>query len=147
MNFLLDTNILVYSLQRQAGDVFHDFLLSLSKRGLCFVSAISRFEVLAGSAEIFRAKNTQFLDGFPLLDVTRKIADRAGILFQEYRRRSLTVDNEDLFLAATALEGGLSFATTNAKHFPALHTIETHYLTFTTRKKTRETKTVFILTP
>ena len=95
MNFLIDTNILIYALQRRSGPVFHDFLFQLTARGLSFISVISRFEVLAGTTEAFKKSNKTFMDSFPCLDMTREISDRAAGLFRDYKKRGLTVDNED----------------------------------------------------
>lgn len=145
MNFLIDTNILIYALQKGSGAVFHDFLFQLTTRGISFISVISRFEVLAGTIETFKKNNTVFLDSFPLLILTSRIADRAGELFKEYKKKGIRVDNEDLFLAATALEEGLCVVTTNVKHFPLLKTKEQHHISFQSRKGVLETKVVSIL--
>ena len=91
------------------------------------------------------AKNIEFLDSFPYLDITATIADRAGVLFYEYRKKGITLDNEDILLSATALEEGLSLVTTNLKHFPSLRPLEKHSLSFQSRKGAREIKEVFIL--
>ena len=145
MNSLIDTNLLIYALQKQPGTVFQNFLFQMASRGLSFISVISRFELLAGSTEIHRRKNIEFLDSFPYLDITATIADRAGVLFYEYRKKGITLDNEDILLSATALEEGLSLVTTNLKHFPSLRPLEKHSLSFQSRKGAREIKEVFIL--
>ena len=145
MNFLIDTNILIYTLQRRSGPVFHDFLFQLTARGLSFISVISRFEVLAGTTEAFKKSNKTFLDSFPCLDMTQEISDRAGGLFRDYKKRGMKVDNEDLFLAASALEEGLSLVTTNVKHFPLFKTKEQHHISFKSRKGSQETKSVHVL--
>lgn len=147
MNFLLDTNILIYALQKRAGETFHNFLFQLASRGLCFISVISRFELLAGTIEKHKKDNIKFLDGFPFLNVTSPIADRAGDLFCDFRKKGITLDNEDLLLTATALEEGLFIVSTNAKHFSTLKSKEEHYLTFPTRRGVSETKIVHILAP
>ncbi len=145
MNFLIDTNLLIYALQKQPGTVFQDFLFQIASRGVSFISVISRFELLAGSIEIHRRQNISFLDGFPHLDITAAIADRAGSLFHEYRKKGITLDNEDILLSATAIEQRLILATTNAKHFPSFRPLEKHHLTFRSRKGVLETKEVFLL--
>lgn len=147
MNFLLDTNILIYALQRRSGEVFHDFLFQLATRGMIFISVINRFEVLAGSLESLREQNKAFLDDFLLLELTQSMADHASLLFCRYKKKGITVDNEDLFLTATALEKGLNLVTTNVKHFPDFFPKEQHLVTFSTQKGLSETKNVFILTP
>lgn len=147
MNFLLDTNILIYSLQKRAGVVFSEFVLALKERGKIFISSISRFEVLAGTTDENRGQNIVFLDGFPSHDLTNAIADRAGSLFRFCRRDGITVDNEDLFLAATSFEKGLALVTTNAKHFPLHASKEKHLVTFKARRGLNETKEVHIMEP
>ena len=145
MNFLLDTNILIYALQRQAGAAFHDFLFQLSARGLVFISVINRFELLAGTTENNQKKNVAFLDTFPLLAVTKEMAARAEGFFREFRKEGVTLDNEDWLLAATALEEGLAVVTTNARHFPSFTVKEKHIITFIARRGQTETKEIFIL--
>lgn len=146
VNHLIDTNLLIYAIQKQPGTVFQNFLFQLASRGLSFISVISRFELLAGSTEIHRGKNVAFLNSFPCLNITASIADRAGFLFFEYRKKGVTFDNEDVLLSATALEEGLALVTTNGKHFPSFRPLEKHHLSFQTRKGGFETKEVFILT-
>lgn len=147
MNFLLDTNILIYALQKQAGEAFHNFLFQLSSRGISFISVISRFELLAGTLEINRKSNVEFLSRFPLLELTGSIADRAGDLFRQYRKKGITLDNEDLFLTATVEEHELVLVTTNDKHFSTLNLKEQHHISFQTRKGKMETKLVSMLAP
>ncbi|MDO8519998.1 MAG: type II toxin-antitoxin system VapC family toxin [Deltaproteobacteria bacterium] len=147
MNFLLDTNILIYSLQKKPGVVFGEFILGLKERGKIFVSAVSRFEVLIGSTDENRGQNTLFLDGFPSHDLTNAIADRAGSLFRFCKRDGITVDNEDLFIAATSFEKGLVLVTTNARHFPLHVSKEKHLVTFKSRRGLDEVKEVHIMEP
>ncbi len=145
MNLLVDTNILIYTLRQTSGEVFHDLLFRLTQEGVLYISVISRFELLAGSTDLNRKKNIEFLDSFPLLIINKEIADRAGSLFAAYRRRGLTLDNGDLLLAATALEEKLAVLTTNDKHFPAFVAGEQHWLSFLGRKGKKETVSVSIL--
>jgi len=145
MRFLLDTNILIYALQRRAGEAFHNFLFQLAQRGAVFISAMARFEVLAGTTDEHRKKNVEFLDSFPVLDVGKSVSDRAGFLFANLRKRGVTVDNEDLLIGATALEKSLCIVTTNAKHFPHFEAIEEYAVRFTAQKGHVETKKVFLL--
>lgn len=87
-------------------------------RGEVAISVVTRSEVLVGfhDAETLR-KAKRFLDFFPLLDVTKPIADLAANLRREHKWKL-----PDAFQAALAKHYELRLATRNTRDFPP----ETH---------------------
>ena len=63
--------------------------------------------------EVFR----RFLEGVPVLDVTREIARRFAISRGFLRKERLLIPAPDLLIAATALDHDLVVITRNVSHF------------------------------
>ena len=77
------------------------------------ISVITRAEVLTGFDASDREQAIALLDRFPLLDITKSIADLAAHL-----RREQGWKLPDAFQAALAKHHQLRFATRNTKDFP-----------------------------
>lgn len=77
------------------------------------ISVITRAEVLTGFDAPDREQAIALLDRFPLLDITKPIADLAADL-----RREQGWKLPDAFQAALAKHHQLRFATRNTKDFP-----------------------------
>ncbi len=82
-------------------------------RGKASISVITRAEVLTGFEAPDRQQATALLDRFPLLDITKPIADLAADL-----RREQGWKLPDAFQAALAQHHQLRLATRNTKDFP-----------------------------
>jgi predicted nucleic acid-binding protein len=82
------------------------------------LSAIVVFELLAVVKDESRMANRrELIDLMKVLPVTQAIAERSAELFTALRRHRVTVDNEDLIIAATALTVSAPVLTGNRKHF------------------------------
>ena len=77
------------------------------------ISVITRAEVLTGFDTSDREQAIALLDRFPLLDITKPIADLAADLRREQGRKL-----PDAFQAALAKHHQLRLATRNTKDFP-----------------------------
>lgn len=64
------------------------------------------------------AKTAKFLRSLEFYPVTWEIAQLAGDLFREWRRKGQTLGLADVTIAAVALTHGLVLVTDNRKHFP-----------------------------
>jgi len=107
MNYILDSNILIYYLR---GDLkLRDFLADFKVKSLG-ISLVSRMEVLIGRGEKAQSVDDicRFLDIFDNFTVDRKIIDRAVLIFQENRKK---LKFKDLLIAATAQEKNLILIT------------------------------------
>jgi len=104
-----------------------DFLVDgpLAKRvehllaeGSAAVSAISVYELLAGvTSKKHQRERRDLLTLVRVIEVDGETAIRAAGLFTALRQTGLTVDNEDLLVAATALRAEAALLTANTGHF------------------------------
>jgi len=80
-------------------------------------SAVTVAELFAGMRPRERAGTVALLDSLEHLDVTRPIAERAGLLRREWTARGRTLSLPDLLIAATAIHHGMILVTDNVKDF------------------------------
>jgi predicted nucleic acid-binding protein len=114
---LLDTNILILALRSDPKAL--DFLDALDrKKERACISVATRTEILAGMRPHEEERTMELLDSLDSLLVDEAVADRAGRLIYQYARRGIQLSFPDAVIAATALQHGLTLATTNPKHFP-----------------------------
>ena len=91
------------------------------------VSAITVFELFAGvSSEKHRRRRTELVDLVRIIPVDGSIAGRAAELFTGLRRQGITIDNEDLIIAATAIEHDLAIYSGNVRHFESIPGVRLH---------------------
>ena len=109
MRYLLDTNILIYYLQKRKEAV--EFLIT--NREECALSIIVYYEVLNFPYSEENAREVKyFLEAFPILDLSKTIVNQA---FENRRRKKIKM--ADNFILATAQTHGLTIVTNNAKDF------------------------------
>ncbi len=65
-----------------------------------------------------REKTVSLIDSLEHYDITRSIAERAGMLRREWAQRGRTLPLADLLIAAVAITHGLLLVTDNEKDFP-----------------------------
>lgn len=115
--YLLDTSVLVDALRgvRRRADI----LARLVAEGhLLACSAITVAEIFAGMRPKEREATATLLDSLDHYDITRPVAERAGLLRREWSARGKTLALPDLLIASVALTHGLILATDNARDFP-----------------------------
>ena len=79
------------------------------------MSEITRAELARGFAA--RAAWTDFCDRFVVFPFNDAVAWRAAVIFTDLRRRGVPTGENDLWIAATAIEAGEILVTRNLKHF------------------------------
>lgn len=95
-----------------------------------FMSAITRFELFAGS-ELYvepateRTRIQSVLDRYASLPLTPEAADRAGKISGSLARARDPIAVADALIAATALEHDLPLLTRNWKHFSKVQGLKT----------------------
>jgi hypothetical protein len=109
MTLLLDSVILIDHFNRIAEA--SAYLRQV--RDQAAISVITRAEVLTGFEISDRQQATTLLDWYPLLEITKPIADLAAHLRREHGWKL-----PDAFQAALARYHGLRLATRNTKDFP-----------------------------
>jgi toxin FitB len=113
MPYLVDSDIMV-DLTRESGAAA-DYLDGLA--GLWSISTITCLELLAGARTQRETNDLDFvLSGYRAIPPNEDITRRAYYLMKTYAR-SHGLRTLDSLIAATALEGGLTLATKNRKHF------------------------------
>lgn len=115
---LLDTSVLIEFLSDggRADDV--EELIVNAK---ATISAISAYELLAGVRSVAHIEQrNELITLIHVVPVDRAIAGRAAELYTTLRASGVTIDNEDIMIAATALHLSLPVLTTNIRHFEAI---------------------------
>jgi len=115
--YLLDTSVLIDALRGVRGRA--EELAHLVEDGhLLACSVMTVAEVYAGMRPRERAATVALLDSLETYDVTRQIAERAGLLRRTWAARGRTLALVDLLIASTALGFGLVLVTDNIRDFP-----------------------------
>lgn len=109
MEFLLDSVVLIDRFNRVPEA--KRYLAGI--RGEAAISVVTRAEALVGFGASSRAMAVKFLDLFPLLEITKPVADLAATLRREHGWKL-----PDAFQAALARHHDLKLVTRNTKDFP-----------------------------
>lgn len=117
--YLLDTDILIYSLKGHA-QVLEQFrrhatdpkAISVISYGELVFGAHASQRVTENLAKVYRLKEI-----FPLIDLTPAIMDTFGALKAQLRKNGTPVDDFDLLIGATALAIGYCVVTNNQRHY------------------------------
>lgn len=115
--YLLDTSVLIDALRGVRGRA--EELAHLVEDGhLLACSVITVAEIYAGMRPRERTVTVALLDSLETYDVTRQIAERAGLLRRTWAARGKTLALVDLLIASTALDLGLVLVTDDTRDFP-----------------------------
>lgn len=115
--FLIDTNILIDHLRGK--DKATEFLFAVHTDNdiKIALSVITRAELIAGMRPSEQDAIVRLLDLFEEIDLTRDIAQIAGLYMNGYLK-SHGLNMADAVIAASAKCIGASLYTLNKKHFP-----------------------------
>jgi len=123
MAFLIDTDILIYSLK---GDerVRENFLKHQNTPK--FVSVVSYGELLFGAKKSQAVEKNlatvhRIAEIFPIIDISKAIIETFAGLKVELQQRGKPIDDMDLLIAATAMTMNLTLVSNNEKHFRRVH--------------------------
>lgn len=116
MTILLDSSIIIDALRRRPKAL--RTLQQMTNRGYTFAaSVINVAEVYAGVRPEEEERTARFFEGCDIYPVPLETAKRAGYLRNRAARRGLTLELDDMIIAATALELRLTLWTDNVKDF------------------------------
>lgn len=119
--FLLDTNVLSEVIKKRPDAGVMERLRRVPGEGL-FTAAICVTELRYGAARhprgaaIWRRIESEILPRLRVLPLAMREALRAGELLSDLESRGERIGLEDVLIAATALENGLTAVTRNLKH-------------------------------
>lgn len=82
------------------------------------ISTISVFELYAGATSTKKLEDVEILlRWFEVIGFSDEIAELAGKLLVQMRKKNLLIEYRDLFIGATAVFSDMELATFNTKHF------------------------------
>ena len=126
MAFLIDTNILIYSIKGNE-TVQNSFLTNENIPKM--ISVISYGELLFGAkksqkveknlAVVYRIKEL-----FPVINIDKAIIETFSDLKSALQKSGKNIDDFDLLIASTALTNNLTLVTNNEKHFGIIPGLE-----------------------
>ena len=117
MTYLLDSSVLIDALNGR--NVRIQFLEQLSQQNILLACcAVNVTELYMGMRPGEEAKTEKFLRSLEFYPVTWEVAQLAGDLFRQWRRKGQTLGLADVTVAAVAFVHKLVLVTDNHKHFP-----------------------------
>jgi tRNA(fMet)-specific endonuclease VapC len=111
---IIDSNILIEFYRQK--DKSQTVLFKLASSYQFQVSAITKYEIYRGDKNKDAFWDT-FFSSVPVLSFDSPCADVAANIYKELKSKNLTVDTDDILIAATAIKNNLRLATINRKHF------------------------------
>ena len=117
--FLIDTDILIYSLKNNETVNKN---LKLHSNSPMVISVITQGELLYGAYKSKQkianlGKVHQIADIFPVIEISTSIIDTFAHLKEDLSQKGITIDDFDLLIGATALSMNFSMVTNNEKHY------------------------------
>ena len=120
IRYLLDTNICIYIAKRRPPEILQRFSeLSYDEVGM---SMISYGELFCGAQksqhkETALEKLAMLKQHIPVLSLSTKVADYYGLIRAQLVQKSTPIGNNDLWIAAHALDLQLTLVSNNLKEF------------------------------
>ena len=127
MTYLIDTDIIIYSLKNHAQVVENFRRFANAQKS---ISVITYGELAYGArksqhTEKNLAKVFRIGELFPVLPVSRTIIDTFASLKASLEKTGRGIDDMDLLIAATAITHNLVLVTNNSRHFARVSGLET----------------------
>jgi len=126
MNYLIDTDIIIYSFKNygHVNDNFNKY-----KNSPKSISVITYGELIYGARkskyiEKNLARVYRLSEIFPTLNVSPSVMEIFGELKSSLERSGKIIDDMDLLIASTALTHNLVLVTNNEKHFNRINGLE-----------------------
>ncbi|MBN1647019.1 MAG: type II toxin-antitoxin system VapC family toxin [Spirochaetales bacterium] len=127
MNYLIDTDILIYSLNNNKN--VNDNMKTKSSAPKS-ISVITYGELVYGaekstSIQKNLAKVHRVGELFPVINITPAIMDTFGAIKADLVKKGKIIDDMDLLIASTAITHNLTLVTNNEKHFNKVEGLKT----------------------
>lgn len=119
---ILDTSSIIdFFSDSGKADLVEDILLN----HIPALSSITIYELFNGvSKKKHIEQRHQFVELCDVYSITKEIAILASELYNAIRKKGITIQNEDLLIAATAISYGIPLLTSNTKHFANINELE-----------------------
>jgi len=119
MSFLIDTDIIIYSLK--GIERINSWMLENQNIPKC-ISVISYGELIYGARKSHHPEKNiatvnRIAELFPIIDINQGIIEIFGELKATLEKGGDRIDDMDLLIASTAMYMNLSLVTNNKKHF------------------------------
>ena len=126
MNYLIDTDILIYSLKGNE-KVISNF--QSKKNNPKSISVISYGELIHGAkkskyVEKNLANVKRLIEIFPVINITPAVMDTFGELKANLEKSGNIIDDMNLLIGSTALVHNLTLVTNNINHFSRIEGLE-----------------------
>jgi predicted nucleic acid-binding protein len=119
---LVDTSILIDYYRKT--DKEKSTWITLVRQEYSFaISAITKYEIYSGATPNQLTFWDNVLQAITIIPFDEMTVDTAVIINTALKRKRKQLDLADLFIAATAVAHGVSFATLNRKHFDRIDTL------------------------
>lgn len=119
---LVDTSILIDYYRKT--DKANSAWMALVRQGYGFaLSTITKYEVYAGAAQSQLAFWNNVFQTIAIVPFDEACVDTAVSINANLKRKRGQIGIADLFIAATAIRHGLSFATLNRRHFDRIDSL------------------------
>jgi predicted nucleic acid-binding protein len=117
VTYLLDTSVIIDALNNKKSrrELLRNLIRQGDALGCC---PINITEVYAGLRPKEEQSTAGFLRSLQLYPMTWPVAEMAGFLKRDYRKKGQTLNLGDVIIAATALYHRLTLITDNVKDFP-----------------------------
>ena len=126
MNYLIDTDIVIYSLKGDERVTQNFYEYRNSPKSL---SVITYGELVYGAkkskaVEKNLARAYRIAELFPIIDITPAVVETFGEIKTSLEKQGNIVADMDLLIAATALTHNLTLVTNNQKHFDRINGLD-----------------------
>lgn len=126
MNYLIDTDILIYSMKGKEGVVER---FKANRNYSKAMSVITYGELIHGAkkskyVEKNLANVRRLVEIFPIINITPVIMETFGELKAKLEKSGKIIDDMDLLIGSTALAHNLILVTNNVKHFEKIDELE-----------------------
>ena len=119
---LVDTSILI-DFYRKTNKEKSAWIALVRQEYSFTISAITKYEIYSGATPNQLTFWNNVLQAITIIPFDEVSVDTAVIINSELKKKRKQLDLADLFIAATAVGHGLSFATLNRKHFERIDTL------------------------
>ncbi|MBI4143881.1 type II toxin-antitoxin system VapC family toxin [Candidatus Woesearchaeota archaeon] len=122
----IDTGVVIDFFREESYAVKH--IENFSRTEEIFISSITVFELLKGALRAESQKTLEktqaFVNRLRILYFDNKAAEIASGIFEDLRRKGLTVDPLDLLIASTSIANNQKLLTNNKKHFGKISALD-----------------------